>query len=406
MTVAAPTSSWRHRPLAETIELASSLLQELGIVRVLDATRLDRLGVPVWVSVRPRARVLNVHAGKGLTEDEARVGAMMEAIEHAVAEPRVGRLPETRAWTPGSLQAHWAGRFTVADLAPPLNQLPGDADLWDCVPLESLGAGDGVWMPAELVFLPWDPAPGSKTYFGVTGNGLASGNSVAEASLHALFELLERDVTARHDMADGSRWVDPASLPAPFAGWVEAWAREGIELLLRELPNEFGMPCFAAVIHETNDNPVDLAGGWGLHARPNIALSRAICEAAQSRASMIHGGRDDIGGFFGKYRLPADDLVQRTRQQLIRLRSRERVVRYDDIVGPSWAGAPVTLESAWHETMSLLAALGFSHVYRHVFDEKLRGLAVVRLVVPGLEQVERPLRRMGPRMLRWVTGRD
>ena len=60
---------------------ARQLMPALGISRVTDITRLDRLGLPVHASVRPRGRTLRVHAGKGMLVDEARVGALMEAVE-------------------------------------------------------------------------------------------------------------------------------------------------------------------------------------------------------------------------------------------------------------------------------------------------------------------------------------
>ena len=44
----------------------------LGISRVTDITRLDRLGLPVFASIRPRGLSLRVHAGKGFTAVDAR----------------------------------------------------------------------------------------------------------------------------------------------------------------------------------------------------------------------------------------------------------------------------------------------------------------------------------------------
>ena len=68
------------------MRLARTLMSELGISRVMDITRMDRLGLPVFASVRPRGARLRVHAGKGIRPEEAEVGALMEAVEFAVAE--------------------------------------------------------------------------------------------------------------------------------------------------------------------------------------------------------------------------------------------------------------------------------------------------------------------------------
>src|SRR5579872_5458480 len=83
------SSSLRARPPAATLELARKRARELGITRVTDITRLDRVGIPVYASIRPAATEgsLCVNAGKGLHPIEAEVGAYMEAIEFALAEP-------------------------------------------------------------------------------------------------------------------------------------------------------------------------------------------------------------------------------------------------------------------------------------------------------------------------------
>ena len=98
----------------------------LGISRVTDITRMDRLGLPVFASVRPRGKALCVHAGKGLLPADARIGALMEALEFAIAEPQRTRWAG-RSQRLGDLSEGWAGRFTLLDLAPRIG-VPADAD--------------------------------------------------------------------------------------------------------------------------------------------------------------------------------------------------------------------------------------------------------------------------------------
>ncbi len=62
------------------------LLRRFGITRVGDVTGLDIVGIPVWFAVRPNSRGLSVSQGKGLVPAQARLSAVMEAIEGAVAE--------------------------------------------------------------------------------------------------------------------------------------------------------------------------------------------------------------------------------------------------------------------------------------------------------------------------------
>ena len=51
------------------------------VTRVADVTRLDRIGLPCWQAIRPMGRSLSVHQGKGVTDDDARLGAVLEALE-------------------------------------------------------------------------------------------------------------------------------------------------------------------------------------------------------------------------------------------------------------------------------------------------------------------------------------
>src|SRR4026208_582474 len=81
------SSSVREVKIATTLKRAKQFSRNLGITRVTNVTRLDRVGIPVFCSIRPDAQrgSLCVNAGKGLTEEEACVGAYMEAIEFALA---------------------------------------------------------------------------------------------------------------------------------------------------------------------------------------------------------------------------------------------------------------------------------------------------------------------------------
>ena len=53
-----------------------------------DITNLDRIGIPVFSSIRPMAEngAISVYNGKGATPTEAKVSAMMEGIERYSGE--------------------------------------------------------------------------------------------------------------------------------------------------------------------------------------------------------------------------------------------------------------------------------------------------------------------------------
>ena len=132
-----------------------------------------------------------------------------------------------------------------------------------------------------------------------------------------------------------------------------------------------------------------------LHLDARIALARAICEAAQSRLSHIHGGRDDITHFYATRSQPRSRDVRAT------LAYREafdttRQVAWDAVPSVPCGGVP--LDALLTRLIGRLRQVGFKQVLRHRFDRDLGGLHVVKVVVPGCEFIDRRLERMGPRL--------
>ena len=77
----------------------------------------------------------------------------------------------------------------------------------DAVEVESVLDGKHSLVPAELVFIPHCGNVGQRI-FGESSNGLSSGNSILEASLHGVCELMERDVQALDFIHERSVLVD------------------------------------------------------------------------------------------------------------------------------------------------------------------------------------------------------
>ncbi|MDD1670653.1 MAG: YcaO-like family protein, partial [Methanomicrobiales archaeon] len=166
-----------HRAVSpeETLARVSEKIPVAGITRVADITSLDRVGIPVFSSIRPTAQegAVSVYNGKGATPAEARVSAVMEGIERYSAEIHghemaFGTFPEMAAKgevvDPRSLN--------LPRRADPAGRLPW-VGAWDIV------ADEGVLVPAHAVF---HPLPrGCPPLFRTNTNGLASGNTLEEA---------------------------------------------------------------------------------------------------------------------------------------------------------------------------------------------------------------------------------
>lgn len=412
-------TSLRSRPAPRTAELAKRLMPTLGISKLTDATGSDRLGLPVVLSSRPRGKTRRLHSGKGLTLVDASTGALMEAVEYAVAENASARGPDV--WLPlRELSAALPKGLRLGDFAPRLGVAPPQEQRTPGVYCEEVTGRTKALLPAELVLVPC-PLYGGMSLFGWSTNGLASGNTLQEATLHALLEVLERDSMAMTIARDESRLVRNASLPPPFQELVPHWERLGIELIVRFLPNQFGLPCFEAAIHEPASRDLRLARGWGCHLDRGIALSRAVCEVAQSRIGVIHArrhGRARRPGAIARGTKPGqydrqartDDLGNGTQGD----HTARMLIRMTNATGAIDFGAVPNIvcnsvRSAMRELRGRLDAAGITRIFRrrmhfNAQPEALLGLHVVKVVVPLCESAVGSHVRMGPRLLHRVVG--
>lgn len=285
-------------------------LEALGITRLAGQTGLDRLGIPCVAAIRPNSATVATHQGKGIDEVSARISAVMEAAEYALAE-----VPDVPTLTLSTNAARAAGYapMGVAHLMPhgwkpdeefPLNwlqaQLPGESQ--------------PVLVPAEAIVL--GRAPRQLIGISQSTNGLAAGTTSDGALLHALCELIERDAVCLWGFKSDAAAKASAIAPAAFAdAEVDALARQiataGYQLNLYDQTSNIGVPCIYAVLSADGrpERHFDAATGAGCHPVPAIAARRAIVEAAQTRISIIAGSRDDIAGADYGARLSGDIAV-------------------------------------------------------------------------------------------------
>lgn len=281
----------RAHPPAATLTMARRSAVKVGVTRVADLTRLDTIGIATYQAVRPTAKTLSVSQGKGVTAELATLSALMEAIElWHVEQP----MPVARRAAPREL-ADQLG-YSVRALAPSTPTVLHDGLPLDWVPATSLVDGSKTLVPVDVVRLSleqktdWNPP----AFFEST-NGLASGNTLVEAALHALYEVIERDAmtAAVTPGGDASPCVDARTLRSPLVdelcSLIEA---AGVSLEVRLVPSPTGLPCFLAWV-ACDDYPAEMYG-FGCHLTAEIALTRAITEAAQTRLSYISGARDDL----------------------------------------------------------------------------------------------------------------
>lgn len=287
MTVRTP-GTLRTRSPEDTWAALTPEIRRLGVTRVARLTGLDHLGIPVWTAVRPAAHTLVTSQGKGADDLLAKISAVLEAAELWHAER-----PVTVAARGTHRELHLPypmGALPVKVEHPALADVPLD---W--VTGRGLATLAEIPVPADLLRRELSHDPARPEVFAVTSNGLACGNSWCEATLHALLETVERDALHRDWVCGGRRrtLVDPGSVTDPYgADLVQRFRAAGMWLEVVHVGGPYGIPVFAAYIW-SEDYPIVFAGS-GCHVLPEIALSRALTEAAQSRLTCIAGTRDDL----------------------------------------------------------------------------------------------------------------
>lgn len=400
------SSSLRSRSLKESLEIAKGMALARGVTRVTDSTPLDRIGIPVFSSVRPGAAEgsLCVSAGKGARPDEARVGAYMEAIEYSYAEHGASAV-EAVDVTVGEMLDSWGPGVAFEDFAPLMGRSAERSDIIQAVEAELMGAARKVWVPAELVFLPFRGTKGEVKFGCGTSCGLASGNSDLEASVHALAEIIEHDICSRETFKSVSRLVSNDQLTGVAKELADKMEAAGFHLYLRHVENEFGMPHFKATVADSSESAaVNICSGFGAHPIKAIAAIRALSEAAQSRVTVIHGGRDDLT----KYPEVWKELGREAElEALAHLRglegNREDMVEsYEDLA--DFEGDMDTLEKAWEALASAVSKVGCPGVARVVLTEPGCPMSVVKLIAPRLDTFDGDAPRFGPRLRAFVNG--
>ena len=374
-----------HRSVApdETVRRLMPLMSRFGITRVANVTGLDWLGIPVVMVCRPNSRSLSVSQGKGLTLDAAKASGLMESIELFYAE-RI-----TLPVKVGSFHEMWKHHNVVdVEQLPCLNRLRYHAHhelLW--VEGYDLLNDQPTWAPYESVSTNSVSLnrPGQGC-FELSSNGLASGNELLEAIIHAICEVIERDATTlwryRKTQPRKASRVDLDSCDDLNCRKLIARCREsGLQILVWETTSDIGLPSFLCLLHEDSRNPSRLpyaSEGMGCHVSRTIALLRAITEAAQCRLTFITGSRDDM--FRDQYQqshLGSDYLPRYYALQPLngKYRNFKRIPSFDS----------ETFNEDLELIVERLRAAGLKQVIVVALTEAESPFQVVKVLIPGLE---------------------
>ena len=285
---------------------AEAIAKQMGIVRIGLVGELDTLGIYIAQAFGERSGwSSSFSSGKSETREGARVGSIMEEVEIHAQD----------AYTPQQkIHTSYAASSSALPLVHPREfGLPYDSRYTDTLEID--------WSPCldlvscRTVFVPtacllgerqtqdifYSPRLGGKIF---SSSGLGSGFSLAEAIVHAGAEYIERHAYRLAEMELDNpggvglrefRFIDERSLPETPARIVAKYHQAGMCVRILEITSEIAVPTFYTRVFDDlfkSDRSMS-ADGFACHPDPEVAVTMALLESAQTRGGYIAGGRED-----------------------------------------------------------------------------------------------------------------
>lgn len=287
------TDSYRAVTSRDTLHQLQPVLKKIGITRLSNITGLDDIGIPVWQGIRPASRYLTVSQGKGLTHQQAKISAIMESLELYHLEKinldtrhcSFRNRPETAAFIKPQ---HWHHGCLVQ---PDLEHLPLD---W--VTAENLITHQTCYVPKQAMTIDMRLSVNKAQCFRPSTTGIAGGNTISEASVKALLEIIERH-SLKQLQQQPSLKLKAIKIPSelePFQTILAMIERTNKSIRCFVIENAWQIPVYWCEIDDQQSmRRCGLCIGSGCHLDHQQAMLAAIVEAIQSRLTVIAASRDD-----------------------------------------------------------------------------------------------------------------
>lgn len=281
---------------------ACRVADKIGITRIGMIGELGDLGVvQVAQAARPgNAWSSSYGSGKSRSRDGAIVGAVMEECEKWAQEHFVPAPALTGSYAALSLSHPLVNPATL--------DLPYDSVYHADLPMSWVETVDLMsdqrrFLPRDLLVLARGPhdicytARGARKHLAT--NGLGAGLSRAEALLHGLCEFIERHAQRLAELylanpgglgVQPFEFVDARAAAPHLEEMIDGLAERADAVRVLDITCEIAVPTYMAAIVRNGQ----VAQGFGTHPNPVVAIESALLEAAQTIASAIAGGREDL----------------------------------------------------------------------------------------------------------------
>ncbi|ABR56424.1 protein of unknown function DUF181 [Methanococcus aeolicus Nankai-3] len=380
----------------ETWNKIKSLTKNINIEILERIDNLDRIGIPVYSAKRivkspenendTKEKIVKYHYGKGATDIQAKVSAIMEAIERysmgCLNEPAT-KNPEN----PIDLKELVLSKESYKNI----NQINNNINNIEWTACHDIINDEIIDIPVNAVCHPTEGK-----LFKSNTNGIASGNTKDEAIFHGTLELIERDSWSIAEIYNKTHTkinTDGAKNPI-IHELMDKFKDANINVVLKDLTSDIGIPTVAAVSDEpVLKDPALLCIGVGCHINPEIAVIRALTEVIQSRATQIQNKRDDtIRG----------DIVRKVQYDRLIKVHRKWYGHKDEInIEELPNNAKLNLKKDLNVIKNKLIDTGFDKLIVADLKKPEVGIDVVRIIIPKIEVYCMDRDRISP----WIRER-
>ncbi len=358
---------YRAIPPAETARMALGKLEAQGLLADVEKRHVASLS-PIGLLRRWRMDIsvtngrhdfrlggLQTAYGRGFDLDSARASYAMEIVERHSAFAGV-----SKGALVGYRKPHALIRARYTELkggeAEPLSpnrlllEAPYENESIHWIPgeMQSDRGTRNVLLPVQALVL-FSNLDEVKLFSGRGSTGLAAGNTMEEAKVAALLEMVERY----------SEGVMPFELKQCFtleaqdeglSGLLEDYVQRGIQVQFQDITTPMGVPCCKCFVRHLSGT---IAKGTGAH----LNARRAIVSALTETPFPFPSGGPSGPGYTGLIRVPFENL-------------------------PDYGSGSAAEDLALLET--LFIRNGFTPIYVDLTRPHL-GFPVVRVIVPGME---------------------
>lgn len=279
----------RSCPASETCANARAFLDDMGIL-LADTTRYDQADSLIISAFYIPFYYLTYYpssaTGNGDVFDEAMASAYMELVERIpscflMRATGVHNTRSTRLFPVSQVPQYynWNAEQNVKQDAIRKNGL---------IQVSDIVSGYEFIIPAFSIMF---------YYSGTDGN--ASGNTLEEAILYGLYEIVERDTCQIHvSSPDCRRYLSAlminrnAITDERALKLLRQFEEKGCRVVVFLLPNQYGLPCVMCHVYD-NNRRIQCHGSVAVRADFNAALTSALHEAYMQYITYFVGTRDD-----------------------------------------------------------------------------------------------------------------